>query len=100
MSPLLHDCRLHHHVVAGGWGDELRERSRATDRVLAAIHAGKLEPDEILVRMIDKREATTPDSKPRTAGAKSPIVFNDPNGVGGPDRQVGEVAKAAAKDGL
>jgi integrase len=80
MSRPLRDCRLHHHAVADGWGDELRERSRATDRVLAAIHAGKLEPHEIIVRMIEKREATTPDSKPRSAGAKSPIVFNDPSG--------------------
>jgi len=47
MSRLLQDCRLHHHAVAGGWGDEWRERTRATDRVLAAIHAGKLEPHEI-----------------------------------------------------
>jgi hypothetical protein len=80
MSRLLRDCRLHHHAVAGGWGDELRARSRATDRVLAAIHAGKLEPHQIIVRMIEKPVATNPEPQPRTAGAKSPIVFNDPNG--------------------
>jgi hypothetical protein len=60
MTRLLRDCRLNHHAVAGGWGDDLRERDRATDRVLAAIHAGKLEPHEIVARMIEKQVPTNP----------------------------------------
>jgi len=77
MSRLLRDCRLHHHAVADGWGDELRERSRATDRVLAAIHAGKLEPQEIIIRMIEKRAAAVPEHQARKVGGRSPIPFND-----------------------
>ena len=34
MKRLLRDCRLHHHAVADAWGDEVRERDHATDRVL------------------------------------------------------------------
>lgn len=79
MARLLRDCRLNHHALAGGWGVELRERDRATDRVLAAIHAGKLEPDEIINRMIEKPAKTIPDPQPHR-GAKLPILFNDPNG--------------------
>jgi Domain of unknown function (DUF6538) len=80
MSRLLRDCRLHHHAGADGWGDELRERSRATDRVLAAIHAGKLEPQEIIVRMIEKRAAAVPEHQARKVGGRSPIPFNDADG--------------------
>ena len=80
MSRLLRACRLHHHAVADGWGDELRERSRATDRVLAAIHAGKLEPQEIIVRMIEKRAAAVPEHQARKVGGRSPIPFNNADG--------------------
>jgi hypothetical protein len=80
MSRLLRDCRLHHHAVAGGWGDMLRERSRATDRVLAAIHAGKLEPQEIVIRMIEKQVAAITEPKAHREGAKSPILFNGTDG--------------------
>ena len=82
MARLLRDCRLNHHALAGGWGDELRERDRATDRVLAAIHAGKLEPQEIIVRMIEKPATPMPEPQARASGGKSPILFNDPNSRG------------------
>ena len=80
MTRLLRDCRLNHHAVAGGWGDDLRERDRATDRVLAAIHAGKLEPHEIVARMIEKQATANPEPQARKAGAISPVLLNDPNG--------------------
>jgi integrase len=80
MMRLLRDCRLNHHAVAGGWGVELQERERATGRVLAAIHAGKLEPQEIIARMIEKQPAAIPELQARRVGAKSPILFNDPEG--------------------
>ena len=54
--------------MAGGWGDELRERSRATDRVLAEIHSGKLEPQEIIVRMIEKQQAALPPAQAQMSG--------------------------------
>jgi hypothetical protein len=79
MARLLRDCRLNHHALAGGWGVELRERDRATDRVLAAIHAGNLEPNEIITCMIEKPAETIPDPQPHR-GAKLPILFNDLNG--------------------
>ena len=79
MTRLLRDCRLYHHAVAGAWGDELRERDHATDRVLEAIHAGTLEPHEIVVRMIEKSAATMAEPNARRAGPKLPIRFNDPN---------------------
>ena len=79
MARLLRDCRLNHHALADGWGVELRERDRATDRVLAAIHAGNLEPNEIIICMIEKPAKTIPDPQPHR-GAKLPILFNDLNG--------------------
>jgi integrase len=80
MRRLLRDCRLNHHAVAGGWGDDLRERDRATDRVLAAIHAGKLEPHEIVACMIEKQVTINSEPQARKAGARSPVLLNDPNG--------------------
>ena len=53
MRRLMRDRRPKHHAVAGGWGNELRERDRATDRLLGAIDAGKVDSDEI-VRMISR----------------------------------------------
>jgi hypothetical protein len=76
MTRLLRDCRLHHHAVAGAWGDDLRERDRATDRVLEAIYAGKLEPQQILFRMIEK-PADIPQPKAPQTGGKLRIRFND-----------------------
>ena len=78
MTRLLRDCRLHHHAVAGAWGDDLRERDRAANRVLGAIYAGKLEPQQILSRMIEK-PADIPQPRAAQAGGKSPIRFNDPD---------------------
>src|SRR5271169_1979398 len=72
MARLLRDCRLNHHAVARAWGDELRERDRATDRVLEAIQTGKLEPHDI-IRMIEKQAATIAEPNARPVGAKSPI---------------------------
>ena len=80
MSRLLRDCRLNHHAVARGWGDELRERSRATDRVLGAIYARKLEPQEIIARMIKKLPTSIPAPQARQMGAQPPIIFNDAAG--------------------
>src|SRR5258708_33826861 len=48
--------------------------------VLAAIHAGKLEPHEIVARMIEKQVTTNPEPQARAASARSPVLFNDPNG--------------------
>jgi hypothetical protein len=78
MRRLMRDCRLSHHAVAGGWGNELRERDRATDRLLAAIDAGKVEPHEI-VRMIENEAAKIAEPISRPVRAKSPVEFNGSN---------------------
>jgi integrase len=73
MSRLLRDCRLHHHALAGAWGDVLRLRERTVERVSVALDQEQLSPSQF--------EAVI-DGRPVAASAANPVGYYPPLPLG------------------
>jgi hypothetical protein len=78
MARLLHECRENHKEHAGNFADVRREHNAATDHILEAIRAGRVEP-HALVSIIDRPASSISQASAPIMG-DAPILFNDPDG--------------------
>jgi integrase len=73
MNRLLRDCRLHHHALAGTWGDVLRLREETLQRAEMALDKELVAPSQI--------DAVV-ERKPIAATSANPIGYYPPISLG------------------